>query len=425
MNTGKIKEKVSAGEYDALFNELYPDCDAARTRVISALDKFKKIYGEGDGVIVVSVSGRTEICGNHTDHNGGMVIAGSVDRDIIAVARCRDDEVVNIKSEGRYPDKMTLTMAKNPDNFDRGHSASMIAGVLGGFMREGHKFGGFDAYTMSDVPAGSGLSSSAAFECVIGSIINHLYLDGALSSEEIAKIGQFAENVYFGKPSGLLDQMACATGGAVYMDFADAKNPVVKPIPFPLSKYGYSLLITATGGSHADLGEDYASVPKEMLGVAEFFGKEKLAFLDETEFYKKLPDVRSAFGDRAALRAIHFFRENARVLAARDAILAGDIEKTLSIMRESGHSSFEYLQNVYTNKAIEEQGISLALALTDGYIKDKSATCRVHGGGFAGTIQAVMKNEDVPGYIDLMESVFGKGAVMVLTIRPRGAVRLI
>lgn len=425
MKIETIKEKLNTGEPGELLSKLYPDVRAARDRIISALDAYAKKYGAERDVIVCSVPGRTEICGNHTDHQRGRVLAGSIDRDIIAVASKREDGMICIQSARRSEDRMTLAATESKDNFDIGHSASLIAGVVNGFTRRGYRLGGFDAYTTSDVPAGSGLSSSAAFEGVVGTVINHLYLGGEVDNCEIANIGQYAENVYFNKPSGLLDQMACAVGGAVYMDFADKDAPVVERINLPLGDMGYSLCITATGGSHADLGEDYASVSGEMRAVAKELGCEVLSEVDKTEFCRRLPTLREKLGDRAVLRALHYFRECERVGAMRAAIIRRDMPEILSIMRESGHSSFEYLQNVYTNKRVSEQGLSLALALTEGFIRGKAASCRVHGGGFAGTIQALIPREDTAGYVALMDSVFGKGSVMVLNIRPLGAVRLI
>lgn len=425
MNSIEIKKKIENGEYDSLLGELYPDLGYSRARLIRALDGFMERYGIEREVIVVSVPGRTEICGNHTDHQRGKVLAGSIDRDIIAVASRRDDNMISIKSSGRREDKMTVESTNSRANFDIGHSASLIAGVVNGFVSRGYKVGGFDAFTMSDVPSGSGLSSSAAFEGTIGTIINHLFLDGAVDSQQIARIGQYAENVYFNKPSGLLDQMACAVGGAVYMDFADKEKPIVENISLPLAKMGYSLCITATGGSHADLGEDYAAVSGEMRAVAEALGASVLAEADKMEFCRRIPELRRTLGDRAVLRAMHFYRECDRVEKMRAAILERDMDSILAIMRESGHSSFEYLQNVYTNKRLEEQGLSLALALSEGYIKGRRAACRVHGGGFAGTIQALIPRECTEEYRALMDAIFGKGAAMVLTIRARGAIRLI
>ncbi len=425
MNTTEIKKRLDDGEYDRLLSELYPTLDGAKKRISEALSAYARKYGEEREVIVLSVPGRTEICGNHTDHQRGKVLAGSIDRDIIAVASRREDGMICVKSANRSEDRMTVRETDSRDNFAIGHSASLIAGVVNGFSKQGYEVGGFDAYTLSDVPAGSGLSSSAAFEGIIGTIINHLYLGGEVDNREIAKIGQYAENVYFNKPSGLLDQMACAVGGAVYMDFANKNSPIVEHIDLPLSDMGYCLCITATGGSHADLGEDYASVSGEMRAVAELLGCEVLSEVDKTEFCRMMPTLRESLGDRAVLRSLHYFRECDRVTRMREAIIKRDMGAILSIMRASGHSSFEYLQNVYTSKRVTEQGLSLALALTEGYIWDKAASCRVHGGGFAGTIQALIPKEDTADYVALMSSVFGARSVMVLNIRPIGATRLI
>ena len=288
----------------------------------------------------------------------------------------------------------------------------------------GCSVGGFDCYATSDVLRGSGISSSAAFEVMIGNVFNHLYNEGKVSNVEIAKIAQFAENEYFGKPCGLMDQMACAVGGFVYMDFEDPKSPYIEPISFSLSDAGYYLCIVNTGGNHADLNEDYASVPLEMKKVAAILGREVLRGASEEDILVKAKDIRSTVGDRALMRAVHFLRENKRVELAKAALIE---KNTVEFFREviaSGKSSFEFLQNVYTTKNVSEQGLSLALLLTEGFLEGKDGAYRVHGGGFAGTIQAYVKKEWVEEYTALMESVFGEGAVMRLGIRPLGACRL-
>ena len=293
-----------------------------------------------------------------------------------------------------------------------------------GFVNKGYALGGFDAYTTTEVLKGSGLSSSAAFEVMIGNILNHLYNGGTVDNKEIAKLAQYSENEYFGKPCGLMDQMACAVGGFVYLDFEDAANPVVEPIEFSLSGAGYALCIVNTGGSHANLNEDYASVPAEMKAVAAAMSREVLRGLDEAEVIKNVPSLRAKVGDRAILRALHFVRENGRVEAAREALKSARFSDFLDIILRSGRSSFEYLQNVYTSKLPTEQGLSLSLALADGYLSDKGGAFRVHGGGFAGTTQAFVAREHVAEYAALMDGVFGEGAAMLLNIRPEGAVRL-
>ena len=297
-------------------------------------------------------------------------------------------------------------------------------GMAAGFAEKGYAVGGFDAYTTTEVLKGSGISSSAAFEVMCGNIINHLYAGGRFSNQELATMAQYAENEYFGKPCGLMDQMACAVGGFVHIDFADPDAPAVNPIPFSLSDAGYHLCIVNTGGNHADLNEDYASVPAEMKSVAKAFGQETLRGISEEEFFSRIRDLRAKVGDRAILRAMHFLRENKRVEMQAKALKEGDVDSFLSGVMASGNSSFRYLQNVYTVKNVWEQGLSLALCLTEGFLEGKKAAFRVHGGGFAGTIQAFVPKEDAEEYARFMDSVFGQGATMMLRIRPEGAVQI-
>ena len=371
-----------------------------------------------------AVSGRSELAGNHTDHNNGKVIAASIDLDIIAVAAKNGTNTVSLKSEGYNMISVDLDRYTAPDESLFGTSKALIAGMAGGFKKDGHKVGGFDAYCTSNVLRGSGLSSSAAFEDMIGNILNHEFNDGNVSNVDIAKIAQYSENVYFGKPCGLMDQVACAHGGIVAIDFEDTKSPVIEKIDFDLSSAGYNLCIVDTGGNHADLTDDYASVPKEMKSVAALFGKATLRSVSEEEVISKALTIRKELGDRAFMRAIHFLRENERVNSMKSALLAKDLEAYFKGVCESGRSSFCYLQNVYTTKNIEEQGLSLALCLTDGFMQGKDGAFRVHGGGFAGTIQAYIKEEQVEEYRVLMDSVFGKGACLVLRVRLEGAVKV-
>ena len=401
---------------------LYRDIRAASERIARAADKFAGFFGDAD-VMLLSVPGRSEICGNHTDHNSGKVLAAAIDRDIIAVASKNDDGVIRFYSEGYPLDTVELSQVADKGNFKRYSSASLIAGVVDGFTKRGYTVGGFNVYSTSDVLKGSGISSSAAYEVMIGNVLNHLYNSGTVDNKEIARIAQYAENEYFGKPSGLMDQMACAVGGFVYIDFG-GKEPLVEPIDFPISDKGYSLCIVNTGGNHADLNEDYAAVPGEMKAVAHAFGKQVLSGIDESELLTCIGALRESVGDRAILRAIHFIRENKRVTVAMEALKRGDLREFLSTVSDSGNSSFKYLQNVYTTANVSEQGLSLALALAEGYLEGKSGACRVHGGGFAGTIQVFVKNEDLAGLVELMDSVFGRGAAMPLGIRSHGAIKI-
>ena len=423
MKVNELLEALNSGALDK-YSALYADVEATKQRMIDAVNAFAETYGTDREVMVFSVPGRSEIIGNHTDHNHGKVMAGAINRDIIAVAAKNDDGVIRFRSEGYSQDKINLSDVSSPDNFKKFTSRALVAGMVQAFVNAGHAVGGYDAYSCTEVLKGSGLSSSAAFEVMIGNILNHLYNDGSVDNKEIAKYAQYSENVYFGKPCGLMDQMACAVGGFVYIDFEDNKNPEVESVALSLQERGYSLCIVNTGGSHANLNADYASVPAEMKSVAAFFGKEVLRGISEEKIVASATAIRESLGDRALLRAIHFVRENDRVEQARDALKRDDLSSFLEIILRSGRSSFEYLQNVYTNQKVEEQGLSLALALTDGALSGKNCAFRVHGGGFAGTIQAFVKNEYLDSYVRLMDSVFGEGAAMPLNIRPAGAVRL-
>ena len=406
------------------YSKLYSDVEKQTKRMIDAIDTFTAKYGEHRDIAIFSVPGRSEIIGNHTDHNRGKVMAGAINRDIIAVASKNDDGHIRFFSEGYPEDAVKVADVGSPKNFKPFTSKALVAGLAAGFIDKGYKVGGFDAYSTTEVLKGSGLSSSAAFEVMVGNVLNHLYNDGTVDNKEIAKLSQFSENVYFGKPCGLMDQMACAVGGFVYIDFKDNKNPEVEPIRFSLADAGYALCIVNTGGSHANLNADYASVPAEMKAVAKLLGRDVLRGITEADLIAEARNIRKSVGDRAFLRAIHFVRENARVADAKDALRAENIRAFLDIILESGRSSFEYLQNVYTNQKPDEQGLSLALCLTDGYLSGKGSAYRVHGGGFAGTIQAFVRKEHLEGYVALINSVFGEGAAMPLDIRPLGAVKL-
>jgi len=417
MRTNELIEKIEAGDFDKNFFKLYNDnIEYVRSRYIKTINSFTSIYGEDD-VLLFSVPGRSEISGNHTDHNHGKVIAAAIDLDIIAVVAKRDSDIIRITSEG-YKEDYVIAACLSSNKFKKGTSTALTAGMCAFFKQKGYKYGGFDAFTTSQVLTGSGLSSSAAFEVMVGNIFNFLYNDGAVSAVEIAKIAQQSENVYFGKPCGLMDQTACAVGGFVAIDFKDPEEPIVVKIDKSLSDYGYTLCITNTGGNHADLTDDYASVPKEMKVIAEHFGKAVLRDIDEKEFYLHIPELRKAYGDRAVLRTIHFFNENKRVSMQISALDLGDIDTFLALATSSGDSSFKYLQNVYTTKNLSEQGLSLALALSEGY------KCRVHGGGFAGTIQAFVPREKVNEYKSKIDGVFGKGSCSVLSVRNYGAIML-
>ena len=406
------------------YSSLYADLDHATARMIEAIEAFGKNYGEDRDIEVFSVPGRTEIIGNHTDHNHGKVMAGAINRDILAIVSRNDDNVIRFCSEGYSKDQINISDVTSPEKFRKFTSRALVAGMVNAFIEAGHAVGGYDAYSCTEVLKGSGLSSSAAFEVMIGNILNHLYNDGKVDNKEIAKYAQYSENVYFGKPCGLMDQMACAVGGFVYIDFEDNKNPIVESVDLSLADAGYSLCIVNTGGSHAGLNEDYASVPAEMKAVAAYLGKDVLRGLTEEDILRAVPMLRKRSGDRAILRAIHFVRENDRVEQALKALKNNDLQEFYKIILAAGRSSYQYLQNVYTNQNPFEQGISLALCVADGVLSGKDGAFRVHGGGFAGTIQAFVRNEDLDGFVSKMNAVFGEGAAMPLNVRPLGAVKL-
>ena len=352
------------------------------------------------------------------------MLAASIDLDIIAVASRVDAPVIRIKSAGFPEDVVDISAYTEPVEDKFFSSQSIIAGMAKAFANSGLKVGGYDAYTTSNVFKGSGLSSSAAFEDMVGNILNHFYNDGTVDNVDIAKMAQYAENVFFGKPCGLMDQMACGVGGFISIDFADPKNPVIGKPAFDLTAAGYSLCIVDTHGNHADLNEDYASVPAEMKSVAAFFGKEVLREVDRWEFMANIAAVREQVGDRAVIRAMHFFTENDRVAAQAVALKHGDIDGFFRGVTASGNSSFKYLQNVYTTKNVQEQGLSLALCLTEQFLWGKGGACRVHGGGFAGTIQAFVPHAHVDAYREMIEKVYGKGSCYVLKVRAEGAVKV-
>ena len=396
-----------------------------RERYADALAAFGELYGTDGEISLYSVGGRSEISGNHTDHNHGRVIAASVNLDILAFARPTGDGVVSVKSAGFPEDVVASAAIEKPDEALYFTSASIIAGMQKAFLNAGYKVGGFQAYTTSNVLKGSGVSSSAAFEVMIGNILNYLYNDGKVSNVEIAKMAQFAENQYFGKPCGLMDQTACAVGGFITIDFADPTTPVIEKMDFDLTAAGYSLCIVNTGGNHADLNEDYASVPAEMKAVAKELGVSVLRETTEDAVLANIRTLREKVGDRAIMRALHFFNENRRVAAQVEALRAGDIEAFKAGVTASGNSSFKYLQNVYTNKNIAEQGLSLALCLTEDFLSGTGAVSRVHGGGFAGTIQAFVPVDKTADYAAKMDAVFGEHACHILSVRPSGACRIL
>ena len=424
-STKILKEQFTNGMHDNLLREIYVDVSSLayeKQRYIDALNKFEEIFSEGE-VCIFSAPGRSEIGGNHTDHQHGEVLAASVNKDCIAIVKQTNDNTVKLVSDGY---RMITVSTKDLEQKEKeeGTTLSLMKGVLAGIKERGFNLGGFEAYVTSDVLIGAGLSSSAAFETLIGTIISGLYNDMRISPVEIAMIGQYAENVYFGKPCGLMDQMASSVGSLVHIDFQNPKAPVVEKVEFDFDKQGYSLCITDTKGSHADLTAEYAAVPAEMKAVAAMFGKEVLRDVEKTEILADACRIREALGDRAFLRALHFVEENVRVQKQVEALKENRMEDFLKHIKASGDSSYKYLQNVYTNQDVIHQNVSVALAVSDMLLGEHGVS-RVHGGGFAGTIQAFVPNEYVVEYKNGMDRIFGEGSCDVLKVRKFGGMRVL
>lgn len=417
-----IIKKLKSGTVPALIELYGTDRNILNNqcqRYIDLLMKFSTAFGVSD-VEIFSSPGRTEIGGNHTDHNFGHVLAGAVNLDNVAIAAGNNSNLVRVKSDG-YPDFEVDLTQLNPDSGEKYTSASLVRGVCAKIKELGFKIGGFDAMIDGRVPKGSGLSSSASFEVLIGTIISQLFNNGKIDPVQIAIIGQYAENKFFGKPCGLMDQVSCSLGGLVTIDFKDPLNPIVKKVNFNFTNTGYALIITDTGGNHADLNDDYASVPAEMKSVAAELGAKVLREVSLEKVVEIIPKIRKIEGDRAILRAYHFFGDNQRVVNQVEALEKNNFNKFLGMVVDSGYSSFMYNQNIYPVTNIKEQGVSLALALSEMILRGKGAW-RVHGGGFAGTVQAFVPQELQNRYIDTMERIFGKDSCSKLFIRAKGSI---
>ena len=388
----------------------------------SALDAgFAAAFG-GTPTCYFSAPGRTEIGGNHTDHQRGRVLAAAVNLDTVAAVCPNGTDVIRIQSKG-YPLCEVNVKELEPVASEINTTPSLVRGIAARFTELGCKVEGFDAYCESTVLPGSGLSSSAAVEVLIGTIINGLFFEGKVSAPEIAQIGQYAENVFFGKPCGLMDQTASAVGNLVTIDFFDKDHPVIEPVDFDFASCGHALCIIDTGADHADLTDEYAAIPGECKSVAAYMGKDVLSQIDEKEFYAKIPELRKACGDRAVMRAIHFYQENARVPLQVEALRNGDFDRFLMLVKQSGYSSYMYLQNVIPAGYKAHQEVGVALALCEHYLAGRGAY-RVHGGGFAGTIQAFVPFDMLDGFVAALDSALGEGACHVLSIRPQGGVQM-
>ncbi len=416
-----LKTERARQELSRLYGEDAVVLAAQVSRYTSLIEEHKRNFGaEGEGLHLFSAPGRVEVGGNHTDHNQGRVLAAAINLDAIAVACRIPGNTMTVHSKG-YDEPFVLDVADvEKKEAEKETSLALIRGMCRAVRDRGYRVGGFNACVSSDVAVGSGLSSSAAFEVLIATVLNLLYNDGSISTRDIARTGQYAENEYFGKPSGLMDQMTSAVGGLVTIDFADPTRPVVKKVDFDFDSCGFDVVVVNTGGSHADLTRHYSAVAGEMREVASALGGKVLREFSPEQLMGAVKGLRGWVSDRAILRALHFFADNERVIEQVEALEKGDFERFLRLVNESGRSSWMLLQNVYAPERPEEQGVSLALAVTEQVLKGRGA-CRVHGGGFAGTILVFVPRNTTDEYLTVMNGLFGDGAARVLRIRPQGA----
>ena len=423
--TKSIIFKIQSGDFDDRLLDIYVDenvLDYQKERYIKAIKKYEELYGEGE-VEIYSAPGRSEVGGNHTDHQRGQVLACGLNLDVIAIVSKTNDDIIKIVSDDYNIKDINVNDLSKKDS-EENTSESLIRGVAKRLKDEGYKVGGFKTFMTSDVLRGSGMSSSAAFEVAIGTIISGLYNNMEISPVFIAQASQYAENVYFGKPSGLMDQMASSVGSLVNIDFKDTKNPVIRKVDVDFAKFSHSLCIVDTKGSHADLTPEYAAVPIDMKKVAAYFGKEVLREVDEDKFYANISDIREKVGDRPVVRAMHFFFDHNTVTKEVNALEAGDFEEFKKHISASGNSSFKYLQNVYPASDVANQGLSVGLGVSERILDGKGAV-RVHGGGFAGTIQAFVPNDMVSEYREEMDKLFGEGSCHVLKVRKYGGMKVL
>lgn len=418
----RYQEMIESTELDSIFTSIYTDVNNAKKRLLSLIDEFKKEFKIDDNheILCFSTPGRTEIIGNHTDHQHGKVLAGAISQDIIAVGSLNNTNKIRLKSLGWDLIEMDINELEVNEK-EKETTLALLRGIIASYHRKGYKPVGFDLICTSEVLPGSGLSSSAAIEVLIAMVASKFFKAEKVNNIEWAKIGKEAENIYFGKPCGLMDQMACALGSIVYIDFKDSENPIIEPLNFDLKDHNYSLCILDVGASHANLTNAYASIPREMKEVANYFDKQYLREVEFEEFLSKVHEMKDKVSDRSILRALHFFSEQERVEAAVSAIKKNDLKAFLNYINESGKSSWMYLQNIYPDNDHTSQAMSVALALTKTFLKNEGAL-RVHGGGFAGTIQVFVENNKLSDYVSFIERYFGKGSCKVLTIRKLGAI---
>ena len=426
MDYSKCINEIKAKKFEDVFSVLYGKkaevLERQYNRYAGAVEMFHKVFPEHTDIKIYSAPGRTEIGGNHTDHQGGVVLAGAVDFDVIGIVGFHNDGVIRVKSEGYALAEITLNNLTY--NAKDNGTSKLVKGIVTKFKERGIAVDGFDVYTTSDVISGGGISSSAAFETLIATIIDKKYNDGKSTPFELAQCGWFAENVFFGKKCGLLDQTVSAYGGLISIDFKDENNPVIERIPFNFEMFGYSLCIVDTKSSHADLTDDYVAIREEMKQIADYFECTALSQVDEKKFYINLPDLRHFCSDRALLRAMHFFGETKRAAQEAEALKNKDMEKFLTLVSESGTSSGTLLQNLYSVNAPGDQAIPLALIISK-MVLGKDGAARVHGGGFAGTIQAFVPKDMLVDYKNNIERIFGEGSCHEMRIRPVGGIEII
>lgn len=424
MNVNETIRLMDSEAAKKLFAQLYgrDEVEENVKRYQDLLEKYGETFGDSKEVCLFSAPGRTEISGNHTDHNHGKVLAGSINLDCVGVAAKNSSSHVHIVSE-TYEQDFTIDLNHLEPSDKKAGTVDLVKGLIRGFEESGYAVGGFDAYITSNVISAAGVSSSAAFEMLLCSMLNTFFNEGRMDHVAYAHIGKYAENHYWDKASGLLDQMACAVGGLITIDFIEPSAPVVEQIDFDFGSQNHSLIIVQTGKGHADLSGDYSAVPMEMKKVAQYFGREVLAQVAEDEVIDNLAKVREFAGDRSVLRALHFFEENKRVEAEVAALKEGRFEDFLANITASGNSSWKWLQNCFTNTSFQEQGITVTLALTELFIAGRQrGACRVHGGGFAGVIMAMLPNDLVEEYIEYIEKCTGQGSAFRMMVRPYGAI---
>ena len=413
------QKKLDDSSFYKNFSSLYGGCSktelASYDRLYNLCNKFETTFSKNNAAIF-SASGRTELSGNHTDHNNGYVLAGSINLDKLTLASPRDDNKIIIYTDGiESHDEIDITNTNIIEN-EKGSSKALIRGIANKFKESGYRLGGFEAYIDSLVLFGSGLSSSASFEVLVGMIFNVFYNDSKIKPLELAMIGQYAENIYFDKPCGLMDQIACAVGGIVSIDFEDNKNPKIEKVEYDFTSNGYTLIIVDTKGDHSNLTDEYSAIRKEMNSVAKYFNKDVCRSINEDDIFNSMSALRNAVGDRAILRAMHFFADNKRVLKQINALKNNDIKEYIKLTNESGLSSYMFLQNVYSVTNVKSMSVGLAYMLSQTFLKNDGAI-RVHGGGFAGTVEAIIPNDRVNEYISYMDNVFGEGSSVILSIR--------